>query len=191
MGRSSNDRTEERITVTFPESRISIGVNNLEVGGTTNRSAGQRALLRGRAFFMFICLVAACLGASFTSPLLNAATDGEMTEEEALKIGEEFGVVVGQVDEEIQKELKLQKPEGVVVFEVIGGTPADLAGIKVRAVIKEIDKVEVRTLKDFGLALKRAIPTCNFTVGTYEPADPDNQGVGGILNFHFVGCKRD
>jgi S1-C subfamily serine protease len=114
-----------------------------------------------------------------------------MTEEEALKIGEEFGIVVGPVDEEIRKELKLQKAEGVVVFEVIGGTPADLAGIKVRAVIKEIDKVEVRTLKDFGLALKRAIPTCNFTVGTYEPADPDNQGVGGILNFHFVGCKRD
>ncbi|MEW6247608.1 MAG: PDZ domain-containing protein [Nitrospirota bacterium] len=179
------------MTVTFQESSISIGVDDLEVGGTTNRSAGQKALLPGRAFFMFVCLVAFWFGGSFFPPLVGAATDGEMTEEEALKIGEEFGIVVGPVDEEIQKELKLQRPEGVVVFEVIGGTPADLAGIKVRAVIKEIDKVEVRTLKDFGLALKRAIPTCNFTVGTYEPADPDNQGVGGILNFHFVGCKRD
>jgi len=114
-----------------------------------------------------------------------------MTEEEVLALGEQFGIVVGPVDEEIQKELKMQKPEGVVVFEVIGGTPADLAGIKVRAVIKEIDKEEVRTLKDFGRALKRAMPTCNFTVGTYEPADPETQGVGGVLNFHFVGCKRD
>ncbi len=163
----------------------------MEIGGITNRPAGQKALLYGRAFFMFVCMVSVWFGASFTSPPPRAASNGEMTDEEALKIGEEFGIVVGQVDEEIQKELKLQKPEGVVVFEVIGGTPADLAGIKVRAVIKEIDKVEVRTLKDFGLALKRAIPTCNFTVGTYEPADPDNQGVGGILNFHFVGCKRD
>jgi hypothetical protein len=140
---------------------------------------------------MFVCLIAGWFSGSFSPAPVRATTDGEMTEEEALKIGEEFGIVVGPVDEEIRKELKLQKAEGVVVFEVIGGTPADLAGIKVRAVIKEIDKVEVRTLKDFGLALKRAIPTCNFTVGTYEPADPDNQGVGGILNFHFVGCKRD
>ena len=114
-----------------------------------------------------------------------------MTEAEAVRLGEEFGIVVGPVDEEIQKELKMQKPEGVVVFEVIGGTPAELAGIKVRAVIKEIDKVEVRNLLDFGRALKRAMPTENFTVGTYEPADPEVQGVGGLINFHFVRIVKD
>lgn len=119
------------------------------------------------------------------------AENGQMTADEAVRLGEEFGIVIGPVDEEIRQELKMQKPEGVVVFEVIGGTQADLAGIKVRAVIKEIDKVEVRTLADFGRALKRAMPTCNFTVGTYEPADPETQGVGGVMNFHFVGCKRD
>jgi hypothetical protein len=117
--------------------------------------------------------------------------NGNMTEEEAIRLGEEFGIIVGRVDEDIQQELKMQKAEGVVVFEVIGGTQAELAGIKVRAVIKEIDKVEVRTLVDFGTALKRAMPTCNFTVGSYEPADPETQGVGGVMNFHFVGCKRD
>jgi len=121
----------------------------------------------------------------------SAGTDNEMNDAEAKRLGEQFGIVVDTVDEEIRKELKMQKPEGVVVFEVIGGTPADLAGIKVRAVIKEIDKVEVRTLKDFGLALKRVISTCNFTVGSYEPADPDTQGVAGILNFHFVPCLKD
>lgn len=117
--------------------------------------------------------------------------NGKMTEDDAVRLGEEFGIIVGPVDEEIKQELKMQKAEGVVVFEVIGGTQADLAGIKVRAVIKEIDKVEVRNLKDFGRALKLAMPTCNFTVGTYEPADPETQGVGGVMNFHFVGCKRD
>jgi C-terminal processing protease CtpA/Prc len=114
-----------------------------------------------------------------------------MTEERAVQLGEQFGIVVGPVDEEIKKELKLQKPEGVVVFEVIGGTPAELAGIKVRAVIKEIDKAEVRNLLDFGRALKQVLSTCNYTVGTYEPADPENQGVGGVLNFHFVPCVKD
>lgn len=113
-----------------------------------------------------------------------------MTEEEASQLGEEFGIVVGAVDEGIQKELKLQKPQGVAVFEVIGNSRADYAGIKVRSVIKEIDKQEIRTMADFGRAIKKAMKECNFTVGTYEPADPGDP-VGWGVNFHFVGCKRD
>ncbi|MDC8449089.1 MAG: PDZ domain-containing protein [Nitrospira sp.] len=116
--------------------------------------------------------------------------NGVMTEEEASKLGEEFGIIVGAVDEDIQKELKLQKPQGVAVFEVIGNSRADYAGIKVRSVIKEIDKQEIRTMADFGRAIKKAMKECNFTVGTYEPADPGDP-VGWGVNFHFVGCKRD
>ena len=140
-----------------------------------------------------IVVLGACLLGTLLAvgPLVAAGLDGKMTDEMAVKLGEQFGIVVGPVDEEIQKELKLQKPEGVVVFEVIGETPAELAGIKVRAVIKEIDKVEVRTMADFGRALKRVLGTCNYTVGSYEPADPENQGVGGVLNFHFVRCAKD
>jgi hypothetical protein len=113
-----------------------------------------------------------------------------MTKEDAVRLGEEFGIAVGEVDEEIRKELGLQRAEGVAVFEVIGGTMAEAAGIKVKSVIKEIDKVEVKNLTDFGKALKRAMDQCNFTVGTYEPADPGDP-VGWGVNFHFVGCKRD
>ncbi|MEK9141307.1 MAG: PDZ domain-containing protein [Nitrospirota bacterium] len=119
----------------------------------------------------------------------EAQSDG-MTEEEASTLGEEFGIVVGAVDEEIQKELKLQRPQGVAVFEVIGSSRADYAGIKVRSVIKEIDKQEIRNMADFGRAIKKAMKECNFTVGTYEPADPGDP-VGWGVNFHFVGCKRD
>lgn len=118
------------------------------------------------------------------------AADGQ-TEQEAIRLGEEFGVVVGPVDEEIKKELNLERAAGVVVFEVIGGTLAELAGIKVRAVIKEIDKVEVKDMADFAKALKRVQKTCGYTIGTYEPADPNEQGVGGIINFHFVRCLSD
>lgn len=119
-----------------------------------------------------------------------ATPNGEMTEEEASKLGEEFGIVVGAVDEAIQKELNLQKPQGVAVFEVIGNSRADYAGIKVRSVIKEINKQEIRNMADFGRAIKKAVKECNFTVGTYEPADPGDP-VGWGVNFHFVGCKRD
>lgn len=114
----------------------------------------------------------------------------EMTKEEAVRLGEEFGLIVDEVDEGIRKELGLQRKGGVAVLEVIGGTMAEAAGIKVRSVIKEIDKKEINGLIDFGKALKRAMDQCNFTVGTYEPADPTDP-VGWGVNFHFVGCKRD
>ena len=121
---------------------------------------------------------------------LAASEPNGMTEEEAARLGEEFGIVVGEVDEAIQKELKLQQPQGVAVFEVIGNSRADYAGIKVRSVVKEIDKHEIRNMADFGRAIKKAMKECNFTVGTYESADPGDPTGWGV-NFHFVGCKRD
>jgi S1-C subfamily serine protease len=148
----------------------------------------NKALPAGRAFFLSVCL--SLSAGTVAVPLSQAAQNGQMTEDEAVRLGEEFGISVGEVDVDIQKELNLQKPEGVAVFEVIGNSRADYAGIKVRSVIKEIDKQEVRTLLDFGRALKRALSECNFTVGTYEPADPGDP-VGWGVNFHFVGCKRD
>lgn len=142
-----------------------------------------------RALVLGIFAAAACL---MLAPMEGLSQEnGGMTKEEALRLGEEFGIIVGEVDEEIQKELGLTRPQGVVIFEVIGGTPAELSGIKVAAIVKEIDKAEVRNLFDFGRALKQAMGQCGFTVGTYEPADPDNQGVAGVINFHLVRCLKD
>ena len=144
-----------------------------------------KALPRGWAFFLLLVLFVPDVGS------VSAATEpSPMTEEEATRLGEEFGIVVGAVDEEIRKELKLQEAKGVAVFEVIGNSRADYAGIKVRSVIKEIDKHEIRNMADFGNAIKKTIKECNFTVGTYEPADPGDP-VGWGVNFHFVGCRRD
>jgi hypothetical protein len=161
----------------------------LEVHHKSGADARIRALRRGRALVVcagLLSLVLTPLGAQTPS---DAGVDG-MTVDEAAKLGEDFGVVVGDVDEEIQQELKLQRAQGVAVFEVIGNSRADYAGIKVRSVIKEIDKHEVKTMLDFGRHIKKAMNECNFTVGTYEPADPGDP-VGWGVNFHFVGCKRD
>ena len=138
---------------------------------------------------MCACL---CLGVlrSLDPASVHAADQEPMTLDEAMRLGEEFGVIVGEVDEDIKKELKLERAQGVAVFEVIGSSRADYAGIKVRSVIKEIDKTEIRNMIDFGRAIKRGVKECNFTVGTYEPADPGDP-VGWGVNFHFVGCKRD
>ena len=115
----------------------------------------------------------------------------EMTEEKAYALAEEFGVDVGEVDEEIKNILGLTKAEGVVVFAVIGNTPADRAGIKVKAIIKEVDGKEIRDILELGRALEKSLPTQNFSVATFEPAGIDDQGIGGGLNFHFVRIAKD
>lgn len=159
------------------------------MGGCRAQGGRRKTWPRSAGLFSGLGLVAMTGWLTFSGSL-PAAMENGMTDAEAVRLGEEFGIVVGPVDEEIQKELKMQRPEGVVVFEVIGGTRADLAGIKVRSVIKEIDKIEIKSLTDFGKALRRTMKDCNFTVGTYEPADPGDP-VGWGVNFHFVGCRRD
>ncbi|HET7909350.1 MAG TPA: PDZ domain-containing protein [Nitrospira sp.] len=160
--------------------------HNSCVNGTASALRWGRALLVSGGLLVGMLVVPFHGQAAGTD---NGTADA-MTLDEAAKLGEDFGVVVGDVDEEIQKELKLQRPQGVAVFEVIGNSRADYAGIKVRSVIKEIDKHEVKNMLDFGRHIKKAMNECNFTVGTYEPADPGDP-VGWGVNFHFVGCKRD
>jgi hypothetical protein len=161
----------------------------LKDGQIRSISTQTKALRSGRAFFLCLSL---CLGTLLgLMPVLASAADREpMTVDEASRLGEEFGVIVGDVDEAIKKELNLERAQGVAVFEVIGSSRADNAGIKVRSIIKEIDKAEIGSMIDFGRAIKRGMKACNFTVGTYEPADPGDP-VGWGINFHFVGCKRD
>src|SRR6266511_4581538 len=61
-------------------------------------------------------------------------------QKDIIAMAEEFGLIVGPVTEDIRKELNLRSAEGVAVFEVIGDSLAELAGIKVGAVIAEINK---------------------------------------------------
>jgi len=137
---------------------------------------------------VFLCFFLIGLSASPLAVTAQAANE-PMTEEKALALAEQFGIDVGEVDEEIRELLGLTKAEGVVIFEVIGGSPADLSGIKVKAVIKEVDIFEIRTLIDLGNALEKTMPTPNFTVATYEPMT--GVGVTGGLNFHFVRILQD
>ncbi len=102
-----------------------------------------------------------------------------------------LGVIVLPVTEDIRKELNLRAAEGVAVMDIIGDSLGEKAGIKVGAVITEINKVPVRNLDDLGRLLPEALEKGNFTVGTWEPTNPENQGQGGQMNFHFVPKETD
>ena len=143
-----------------------------------------------RKMLILVMFCSLCMGLGKTSTsVLAQSTNGQMTEEKAIALAEQFGVDVGEVDEEIKEMLGLTKAEGVVVFAVIGGSPAELSGIKVKAVIKEVDTFEIRTLLDLGRALEKTLQIQNFTVATYEPMT--GVGVTGGLNFHFVRILQD
>ena len=120
------------------------------------------------------------------SVAVSADTSSDKRSKDVITMAEEFGIIVGPVTEDIKKELNLRSAEGVAVFEVVGDSLAERAGIKVHAVIAEINKKPVRNLDDFGRLLTEVLKEGNFTVGTWEPTNPENQGQGGQMNFHFV-----
>lgn len=104
---------------------------------------------------------------------------------------QQLGVIVHPVTEDIRKELNLRAAEGVAVMAIIGDSLGEKAGIKVGAVITEINKIPVRNLDDLGRLLPEMLEKGNFTVGTWEPTNPENQGQGGQMNFHFVPKETD
>ena len=125
------------------------------------------------------------------SVAVSADTSSDKRSKDVITMAEEFGIIVGPVTEDIKKELNLRSAEGVAVFEVIGDSLAERAGIKVHAVITEINKKPVKNLDDFGRLLTEVLNEGNFTVGTWEPTNPENQGQGGQMNFHFVPKLAD
>jgi S1-C subfamily serine protease len=116
----------------------------------------------------------------------DKTTSAADREKDVTAMAEDFGLVVGPVTEDIKKELNLRSAEGVAVYDIIGDSLAERAGIKVHAIIAEINKKPVRNLDDFGRLLPECLKEGNCTVGTWEPTNPENQGQGGQMNFHFV-----
>lgn len=110
---------------------------------------------------------------------------------DAIAVGQDFGVIVGSLTQDVRKELNVKLTDGVVVFAIIGNSLAEYAGLKSRVVITEINNKRVRNLEDFGRLLSQALSAGNFTVGTWEPTNPENQGLGQQVNFYFVPNRTD
>ena len=125
------------------------------------------------------------------SAAVSADKSSDKRSKDVIAMAEEFGLIIGPVTEDIRKELNLRSAEGVAVFDIIGDSLAERAGIKVGAVITEINKKPVKNLDDFGRILAEVLKEGNFTVGTWEPTSPDNQGIGQQMNFHFVPKLTD
>lgn len=92
---------------------------------------------------------------------------GELTEErEEMQLAEretdKLGLVVSNITSEIAERLNVKVGSGVVVTEVEEGSPADEAGIRRGDIIKEVNKTPVKNVKEYNLAIKKALKDENI-----------------------------
>jgi len=60
-----------------------------------------------------------------------------------------LGVKLGPIDDEAQERLKLDGQDGILVMELIPGSPAEKAGLKVDDVVKKIDGDAIADVESF------------------------------------------
>jgi serine protease Do len=70
---------------------------------------------------------------------------------------ETLGMTVDNITPQVRQELQIKDNSGAVVVEVSPGSLADDAGIQVGDVIREVNRMEIRNLKDYSTAMQKAI----------------------------------
>lgn len=82
---------------------------------------------------------------------------GEVVAKAESEIEEKIGIRVQNITKDIAESLGLKRSEGVIVTEVVPGSPAEDAGIVRGDVILEIDRKPVRNVNDFRLRMSDAL----------------------------------
>lgn len=86
-------------------------------------------------------------------------TVAELTEERLraqMPVSEEsLGMRVDNITPRWAHQFRLRDKSGVVVIDVLSGSPADMAGIQAGDIIKEVNRKPVKDMKDYGAAMGR------------------------------------
>src|SRR5262245_6585339 len=69
-----------------------------------------------------------------------------------------LGVKLGPVSDEVQEELKLESQDGIVVLELIPGSPAEKAGLQKMDVIRKVDGKDITDVEDFVTVMEKSKP---------------------------------
>lgn len=87
---------------------------------------------------------------------LKIAEMAEGNEAAAVSGGaEDLGLTVDNITPQLMREMRIRDKAGVVVLNVEPGSPADDAGIQPGDVIKEVNRIPVSNLKEYGSAMER------------------------------------
>ena len=96
-----------------------------------------------------------------------------------------LGVTMRPMDDKLAKELKLSSPNGVYIVEVLKGSAADEAGIKVGDVIVAVDSVKVRNASAVQEQVNRFHPGDRTTVTVLR------DGKEKVLDVTFKGTAAE
>jgi serine protease Do len=89
---------------------------------------------------------------------LTEFPDEEVPAEEAGNAEEELGISVKELNPQIARRFNLDTDKGVIVTDVIEGSPAGDAGLRPGDIILEIDKNHISDLNQYSSAISKAKP---------------------------------
>jgi serine protease Do len=89
---------------------------------------------------------------------LTEFPDEEVAAEESDSAEEELGLGVKELNPQIARRFNLDADKGVIVTDVLDGSPADDAGLRPGDIILEIDKNHISDLSQYSSAVSKAKP---------------------------------
>jgi serine protease Do len=75
-----------------------------------------------------------------------------------------FGLAVQEINLEVARQFGIGKNDGVIVTDVVGGSPADDVGIQPQDIIAQVNKVKISSIKDYNREMSKAAERKSVTL---------------------------
>jgi serine protease Do len=75
-----------------------------------------------------------------------------------------FGLAVQEINPEVARQFGIGKNDGVIVTDVVGGSPADDVGIQPQDIIAQVNKVKISSMKDYNREMSKAAERKSVTL---------------------------
>jgi serine protease Do len=75
-----------------------------------------------------------------------------------------FGIAAQDITPEMAKQLGIPREGGVIVTEVLNGSPADDVGIQPQDIIMQVNRVKINSMKDYAREISKAIEKKSVTL---------------------------
>ena len=75
-----------------------------------------------------------------------------------------FGLAVQEINPEVARQFGIGKNDGVIVTDVISGSPADDVGIQPQDIIAQVNRVKISSIKDYNREMSKAAEKKSVTL---------------------------
>ncbi len=151
---------ERPIEVPTPEGQIRRYRNLIQTDAAINpgNSGGPLVNIEGEVIGINTAVATRAQGIGFAIPINEVKFALEDIEEYGEVRIPWLGVYYREVTPDIQQHFDLEKDTGIIILDVVEGSPADQAGLQPYDVITELDREQVETIDDFaGMIREREV----------------------------------